>query len=122
VLAIIAGGLFVLVSLLGVWTTQSFVVRATRADGVVASLNAGSAHPQIEFAMPSGDTVSFPAGGFISYNTGERVTVLYLPEAPRESVRLNDFGDLWLPDIISGAVGVVVMLLGAVGLVRARSR
>jgi hypothetical protein len=122
VLSTIAGGVFLLVSGVSALSTRAFVDRATRAEGVVVSLNAGSAHPQVEFALPSGEKLSFPAGGFISYNKGERAKVLYRPEAPSETARLDDFGELWLPDLASALLGSVVLLFGLNGLRSARRR
>jgi hypothetical protein len=121
ILATIGGGILLLASAASAWSTRGFIDRATRAEGVVVSLHAGSAHPEVEFKLPSGKNLSFPAGGFISYNKGDRARVLYLPAAPIESVRLDDFGELWLPDIASALLGAVIVFLGLNELRRSKN-
>lgn len=111
-LAVAAGCVLSLLAALSLLSTRSFVRRAAHADAIVVALNAGSAHPQVEFALVSGEKLSFPAGGFISYNKGARAKVLYMPEAPIESVRLDDFGALWLPDIVQAFMGIVFLGVG----------
>jgi hypothetical protein len=71
-LAVTVGCLLLLGAAGSAWSTRGFVQRATRADAVVIALNAGSAHPQVQFELPSGEKLSFPAGGFISYNMGAK--------------------------------------------------
>ena len=41
------------------------------------------------------------------YAVGDRVRLLYLPEAP-EQAKLNVFGDLWLPGIVLAVAGLVL--------------
>jgi len=41
------------------------------------------------------------------YAVGDRVRLLYLPEAP-EQAKLNVFGDLWLPGIVLAVTGLVL--------------
>lgn len=113
---VLVGCLLLLVAAASAWSTRSFVRRATRATGVVVALNAGSAHPEIEFDLPSGEKVSFPAGGFISYSVGERPTVLYLPEAPFKGARLDHFGALWMRHIMLAAMGLIALAFGVRGL------
>ena len=58
--------------------TASFMRSSVRADGRVVALNAGGSHPQIEFRLPDGRTVSKPEGGWIAgYRVGDRVQVRY---------------------------------------------
>jgi hypothetical protein len=59
---------------------------AAVADGIVTKLNAGGAHPEIEFTTPDGQTVSYPQGGMIGgYKPGDHVRVLELAVAATRS-------------------------------------
>ena len=112
-LVFLAVGCLVLLTLVfDIWSTRRFVSNATRADGVVIELNAGTAHPQVEFSLPSGEKVSFPANGFISYGMGKHAKVLYLPDDPYTSARLDDFGDLWTGKILQAVLGFVFLVVG----------
>jgi hypothetical protein len=115
---LIGGGLLLLLGVFTALRTRSFVERAARADGVVVSLNAGSAHPEVEFALPSGEKVTFPASGFISYSKGQRATVLYLSEDPSRSPRLDDFGQLWMPHVIQFAFALGAIAVGLRALLK----
>jgi hypothetical protein len=109
---LIGGALLLLLAAFSAWRTRSFVQRAARADGVVVSLNAGSAHPEVEFTLPNGEKVTFPASGFISYTKGQHATVLYLTDDPSLSPRLDDFGQLWVPHIIQLVFALVALGFG----------
>ena len=41
------------------------------------------------------------------YAVGDRVSLLYVPEAP-EQAKLNVFGDLWLPGIVLAVAGLIL--------------
>lgn len=102
-----------LLTALEAYSTREFVQHAARANGVVVALNAGAAHPEIEFTSASGEKISFPAGGFISFRKGQRAAVLYRREDPYRGPRLDHFGQLWAPLIISASLALMGILLGA---------
>jgi hypothetical protein len=116
VLSLCAGCLLAVITVVDAWSTREFIRSAQRADGVVTELNAGAAHPQVQFQLPSGEKVEFPASGDISYSKAQRAPVLYLPEDPFRSARLDDFGDLWMPMIIRTGMALVFIALGLRGL------
>lgn len=108
-----AVGAVVLVMLaLDIWSTYRFIARAARADGMVIELNAGAAHPQVRFHLPSGVKIEFPANGYISYRVGQKAKVLYLPDRPQQSSRLDDFGDLWMGKVFDGVLGLAFVAIG----------
>jgi hypothetical protein len=112
-------GCFLLLVLVGdVWSTYRFVATAARAGGVVIELNAGAAHPQVKFELPSGESVEFPANGYISYRVGQAAMVLYSPDEPQKSARLDDFGDLWMDKIFDALVALTFIGLGLLKLLR----
>lgn len=114
--AVGVGSLLLVVLLIDVWSTYRFIARATRADGIVIELNAGSAHPQVKFELPSKESVEFPANGYISYRVGQAAKVLYLPDDPQKSARLDDFGDLWLDKIFDALMALTFIGLGLLRL------
>ena len=86
---------------------RSFVRGATVADGVVARLNAGGSHPEIEFDTASGQKISYPQGGFIfGYRPGDKVRVLYDRDAPAQTARVDAFGALWFVPLLLALLGV----------------
>jgi hypothetical protein len=94
-------------------SVRSFLRTATAADGVVARLNAGGSHPQIEFTTAAGRRVSYPQGGFISgYKPGDKVRVLYRDEAPEQTARLDSFGALWFAPLLLGLLGLGFVAAG----------
>jgi hypothetical protein len=95
-------------------SVRSFARDSEKADGVVARLNAGGSHPQIEFTTASGLKVSYPQGGLIfGYQPGQKVGVLYGPDNPQQSARLDAVGALWGTPII---LSIVAMFLIASGM------
>lgn len=118
IFGLVIGGILWLTVIASVWGTYRFILKAIRTEAVVIALNAGSAHPQVEFELPSGEKISFPAGGLISYNRGERAKVLYMPEAPVETVRLDDFGALWLPIILRAVLASMFLAFGLAALLK----
>jgi hypothetical protein len=91
---------------------QQFLEKSVRVEGVVSKLNAGGAHPEIEFALPSGKRVSFPESGWISYRAGQRVHVLHLPDDPEGTARLDDPGALFFWYRSGAFAGLVFCVLG----------
>lgn len=93
-----------------VWSTHSFVRHALHTEGTVLAFGVGgSAHPEISFVLPSGETSTFTVGTFIPYNPGERAPVLYLPEG---RACLDDFAQLWMPHIVHFMFGFVFLSVG----------
>jgi Protein of unknown function (DUF3592) len=110
------------ISLFGVAFTAMLAVReyqeykdAAVADGIVTKLNAGGAHPEIEFTTPDGQTVSYPQGGMIGgYEPGQHVRVLYLRDNPKLDPTLDVIGARYAFACFTGlmtAIGLVVATL-----------
>jgi hypothetical protein len=98
-----------------VWSgvmTGNFISHAKIADGVVVGLNAGGAHPQIQFTTAAGEKVAFPASGFIYYHVGERVKVFFLPADPLKHASLDAFGALWFAPVLLAFLGAGLLLGG----------
>lgn len=86
---------------------QTFLSGADIAPGMVISLNAGGAHPQIEFAAADGKTYRYPQGGMIyGYRAGQAVQVLYRHEDPRMTAVINDTGAIWGPAALIALMGL----------------
>jgi hypothetical protein len=114
ILLIVTGVAVLTAAIVVAISVQSFARGAEKADGVVARLNAGGSHPQIEFTTASGLKVSYPQGGLIfGYHPRQKVGVLYSPDNPQQSARLDAFGALWGTPII---LSIVAMFLIASGL------
>ncbi|WP_263147170.1 DUF3592 domain-containing protein [Pseudomonas sp. RIT-PI-AD] len=91
----------------------AFLERAERAEGVVVKLNAGAAHPEIEFTSRAGARVSYPQGGFHgSYEVGERVHDLYDPASPGNTATTDYFGAQWSGVIITLALATGFLAQG----------
>lgn len=99
----VKAGFFIFIGLLVIAGAIAVALQVNRfikdsivAPGRVASLNAGGAHPEIEFTTAVGQKVSYPQGGWIGgYKPGDWVRVRYRPEAPRQTATLDRFGALW---------------------------
>lgn len=94
----ILGTGLLLASIISTILTFRFIDEAERIAGKVVRLNAGGAHPVIEF-KPQGEGVLRHYGsGFIYYAVGDSVTVLYLkdPQSPAGfQARIDTPGALW---------------------------
>lgn len=84
-------------------------VAAQHVTGVVTALNAGEAHPEIDFTTRAGKHVSFPAGGLISHEVGDRVRVSYDPKDPLATAQLEESGSLYFLPTIFGTIGLGFM-------------
>ena len=116
VLSIVGAGLILAAIVTGL-ATREFLGRAARAPGVVSRLNAGGSHPEIEFALPSGQTISYPQGGFIfGYKPGQRVQVLYASEDPARTARVDAFGALWFVPLLLAVLGLALATAGVPGV------
>jgi hypothetical protein len=95
-------------------SVRRFTHVATSADGVVDHLNAGGSHPQVTFVTTAGKSVSYPQGGFVfGARPGDKVSVLYLPDDPVSTARINTFGSLWFGSLLLFALGVGILACGA---------
>ncbi|WP_431820157.1 DUF3592 domain-containing protein [Burkholderia sp. F1] len=95
-------------------STREFLRTAIAVPGEVVALNAGGSHPQIEFVTKAGERISYPQGGIISgMKVGDKVTVLYRPDAPSIKPTIDRFGAVWdvtLTMLFIGVVGIVAAL------------
>ena len=104
--------LIVVALLLGV-RTRAFVGRATAVPGVVERLNAGGSHPEIQFATPAGDRVSYPQGGLIfGYKPGQTVRVLFEAHDPQGTAQIDAIGALYFGSIVLSFMGLIAILVG----------
>ena len=124
----VKAGLFILigVSLVAlaigaVVRTHRFLREAAIAPGRVASLNAGGAHPEIEFTTQKGEVVSYPQGGFIGgYRSGDHVTVRYRAESPQETATIDALGALWFSPMLLALLCTGIGLAGIINFPRNR--
>lgn len=100
------------------------VLYGERADGVVTEiLRDGDMYaPVVRFRLPQGETVEVKdlGSGAPDFSTGDAVTVLYLPESPRD-FRLNTFERLWLMPIIITGFGGFWLMFGVVAWALSRN-
>lgn len=106
------GAVFLAVAGWSISSDRSFAAGAVRAEGVVIS--AGNI-PVVRFETREGAAIEFR--GRVSskppaYTLGEKVGVLYRPEAPAEA-RIDGFVERWLLAAIFGGLGSVFFSIGA---------
>ena len=92
-----------------------FINTASRSEGTVLKLNAGRAHPSVQFTPASGDDVEFSGHGWIDYGVGDRVPVLYLknPENPTGyDINIDTIGSLWFDQFAGIWLGIGFTLGG----------
>lgn len=106
---VVAGSAAIALALLDARSTWSFIERAERADGVVTGLYAGATHPKVEFETPKGDRITIAGTGFTRHHAGERVKVLYPPDAP-ERAKLDEPGVLWFSAGMTSLLGAALLL------------
>ena len=95
--------------------TNRFINTASRAEGTVIKLNAGRAHPSVEFTPVDGTKVEFSGQGWIDYGVGDRVPVLYLkdPENPAGyQISIDTIGALWFGQFVGTWIGTGFVLSG----------
>jgi hypothetical protein len=93
--------------------TRDFLRRAVSADGVVTRLNAGGAHPEVQFTAANGQTFEYPQGGAIGgYERGQRVRVLYISDDISNTACLDDPGALWFDAGIMAGLGLAFVFAG----------
>lgn len=93
--------------------TYRFITLASRAEGKVVRLNAGGAHPVVQFTAVGEAAIEFSDSGYINYAVGDRVTVLYLKDAQNPSIpwaKIDTPGALWFEEI--GLVGLGAAMMG----------
>jgi hypothetical protein len=119
---VLVGAALLVASMVLSQRTQTFLLQAVRAEGVVVDLSAGSQHPSITYALPSGEKLTFAAGGWLSgYHLQQRVHVLYLAETPTQSAQLDDPGALWFATRLTAFLGSAQLLVGLAAMfVRAK--
>jgi hypothetical protein len=107
----VTGPLLLLLALASGVHTYGFVQRATQVDGVVSALNiGGSSHPEIQFTIATGETISYPQGGVIfGYKPGDKVTVLYDTADPASTATLDAFGAIWFWQIMLVFLGTIFL-------------
>lgn len=87
-----------LAAILSTVLTSRFINDASKLEGKVIRLNAGGAHPVIQFQPPGEQPVKFSGSGFINYAVGDSVTVLYLKDAQTPAgfhAKIDTPGALW---------------------------
>jgi hypothetical protein len=116
VFATIGAALFVSGAVVA-WNVQSFRAHASRADGTVVALvgspNSGST-PVVVFDGPNGEPVRIQgsvASSPPAYAEGEKVTVFYDPQNPKEA-SIDGFFDEWFVTVLLGGIGLVFMSFG----------
>lgn len=111
-LLIVIGLLVTITALIWGMTVYHFSGHAVLAEGEVIKLNAGGAHPQIQFTANNGQIIEYPQGGLIyGYLIGDRVRVLYDPQSPRNA-SIDSFGALWGFPVLFLIMGLICILVG----------
>lgn len=100
---------------------SSFLKHAVSAEGEVLdfNINRGEGNPtyspivrfldaQGKQAVFASSVGSYPA----AFEIGERVVVLYLPDAPEDSAQIDRFADIWGGTVMLAIVGGVFSLAG----------
>lgn len=88
--------------------TYRFTQTAEKAEGKIVRLNAGGAHPVVQF-RPVGEKVAeFSDSGFVDFAVGDSVTVLYLKDTQSPlgfQTRIDTAGVLWAEPIAFTWIG-----------------
>jgi hypothetical protein len=91
--------------------TRNFIRNAAVAQGSVIDVLAAGSHPKVQFVTPSGQSITFPQGGWtFGYHAGERVRILYDAGDPAGDARVDSFGSLWFTPLLLGALGVAFLI------------
>lgn len=88
-----------------------FIASASRASGVVVRQTAGKHHVAIRFTTAEGSEVEYGQNGLISYEAGDKVTVLYDSGNPGLSPSTDSFGALWGGSLFFFAMGAGFALM-----------
>ena len=91
--------------------TRNFIRNAAVAQGSVIDVRAAGSHPKVQFVTPSGQSITFPQGGWtFAYHPGERGRILYDASDPAGDARVDSFGTLWFTPLLLGALGVAFLI------------
>ena len=134
------GALFLAIGLILAGQSASLLSDAKRARGTVVSVewrtehsssfhkNRSSdkrvAYPVVEFTSADGTRRTFRASvgsNPPSYETGERVEVLYRADSPQDA-RINGFASLWLLPLVFGGLGLLAAGIGTAVALATRRR
>jgi hypothetical protein len=88
-----------------------FIKSTSRADGVVIDQSHGKNHVSIRFITAKGEVVEYDQNGRVSYEAGEKVTVLYHADNPRNHPSTDAFGALWGGSITLFGMGTFTLLM-----------
>ena len=111
---LIAGVLCLVLGLSRVNATLRFVRQAVSAEGQVVTFGAGGAHAALRFTVPSGDVIDVSRGDLTGgAHAGDTVKLLYSPDNPGATVRLDQPVALWLPGGWIVALGLLGLLLSS---------
>ncbi len=109
--------------------TQDFIAQAVTTQGRVIDLHVSRStsrdsnnnsresityYPIVEFTDRNGQSISFQSntGSYpASYDRGDLVEVLYLPEKPRDAA-INSTGSLWAGTIVLSSLGGIFFAIG----------
>ena len=113
-----SGTILLVIAVVIALNERDFLLHAARAEGVVVTLNAGRAHPQVEFVDSHGVTHSFPAGGAISHGVHDRVRVAYRREDPSLSPELDEPGSTWFGARGAALIGLAHLVGGVCSMTK----
>ena len=95
--------------------THRFITLASRAEGKVVRLNAGGAHPVVQFVPAGKAVIKFSDSGYINYAVGDQVAVLYLKDTQDPSIiwaKIDTPGALWVEEIHMVELGAGIIIAG----------
>ena len=108
-------------------STYTFLNKGTKTSGQVTKLvsmksqmdrdwNRDLYYPKISFTDQKGEVITFLSNSGSNpsrYSVGNTVTVLYKQDSP-QNVVIASFDNLWLPTLIFGGAGVIVLVIGLI--------
>lgn len=119
--AAIIGMIFVILGMIEISKTSSYITTCLRADGTVtgndyqAFPDKGASYcPIVKFRAAGGNEIQFtdPVGTFPEeYHAGDKVAVFYSTADPTNA-RIDSWGRLWLGQTIITGIGVLVIAVG----------
>lgn len=91
--------------------TNSFIKQAVKAEGIVIDFvsDRRSSKPVIRFKDAQDNTIEFTSSVGTNpprYNIGQPVSVLYLPQEPKNAA-IDDFLSLWSGQLVMGTFGIL---------------
>jgi hypothetical protein len=90
-----------------------FFLNSNKTTGEVIKLNAGRSHVTIKFRTKENEEIEYPQNGFIHYNLGDKVTILYDAERPGRFASTNAIGALWTWTIATFALSFIFFIASA---------